>query len=72
LVEGIVSVVTAIIIAGIFRWQQMIVCIICLPVIILCARTMWKYQKGLTMRAPDHMDEAVQISEEMIHNFKTV
>lgn len=72
LVEGFVSVVTAIVIAGIFRWQQMIVCILCLPVIILCARTMWQYQKGLTKQAPDYIDEAVRLSEEMIQNFKTV
>lgn len=33
---------------------------------------MWRYQKGLTVQSPAFVEEAAQLSEEMIINFKTV
>jgi ABC-type multidrug transport system fused ATPase/permease subunit len=42
-VEGTVAVIGAIVISAVFCWQQMIVCVLCLPVLVVCSRTMWRY-----------------------------
>jgi len=71
-VEGFCSIVAAIIIAAVFCPEQMIACVLCLPVLVVCSRTMWAYQKGLTRQATAFAGEAAQLSQEMIKNFRTV